>query len=762
VKFPFLFILLFITLAQAQIFIPFSYWKGTLPFSVIPSPLYVLAGDSTQLTAIGGMGIYNWTITGPATSDGALIDFTPTNPVADYDARLTSYAPDTITISSPGSGDVTVAVTTYDPIGISPKTVTVGVGLSHTFTATGGCLNGASCVGGSYFYSMVSGAGSIDSSTGVYTAPPTVGTNVVQVQDSIGNTDSATITLTNSLTISPPTLKIPIYSTHIFSAILGSLPYTFSVPFGTGSFGCQSTLNGAHTISVATITVLDTTGCPLVGSINVGSEIICYTNKTATTFTGAIRGCNSTTAAAYASGTAYNSAQAVYTAPSMIGAATLRVTDASTGSSDASISIIKPIDVKTGQYLACVLYDEGSVKCWGLGGAGRLGIGSTATIGDSGIEVGGENEFVNLGTGRTAKSISVATAHACVILDDNTTKCWGNGGSGRLGNGSTSNLGDTPSEMGDGLPIIDVGTGRYAKEIYTFTAHTCAILDNNSTKCWGQNTYGQLGYGDTSNIGNSPGQMGDNLDPIDLGTGLYATKLAGGLDYTCALLNNGSVKCWGRNRRGQLGKDNTTSLGINPGEMGDALTAVDLGTSRTAIDIIGLHETVCVQRDNNTMICWGRNNNGQAGKGATGGANSNIGDQSGEMAAIASINMNTGFGTLAKIYGLGQSACAEDTLNVVKCWGNNAFGQLLLGNSSNQNTPQVTASSFGTGLVISKLYARFNTACALFTNDRIKCWGRARTGTAGVVNGVLLNGSVENSLGDAAGELGDSLPYINH
>lgn len=256
--------------------------------------------------------------------------------------------------------------------------------------------------------------------------------------------------------------------------------------------------------------------------------------------------------------------------------------------------------------------------------------------------------------------------------------------------------------------------------------------------------------------------MGDNLPVVNLGTGRTATKLVGGLDFTCALLDNSTVKCWGRNRRGQLGKDNTDNLGDGANEMGDNLTSVNIGAGRTALDIVALYESVCVMRDNNTMICWGRNNAGQLGRGSTGGANSNIGDASGEMASIADINFNTGFGTLSKIYSLGQSACAEDTTNVVKCWGANTFGQLLLGTNTNVNAPQATASSFGTSLLISKMKGVFNTTCSLFTNDRIKCFGRARTGTAGVVNGTLLNGSVENSLGDSSGEIGNNLPYINH
>ena len=96
-------------------------------------------------------------------------------------------------------------------------------------------------------------------------------------------------------------------------------------------------------------------------------------------------------------------------------------------------------------------------------------------------------------------------------------------------------------------------------------------------KCWGQNLYGALGLGDTQSRGARSGQMGDNLPAVDLGTGRFATAITAGMDYTCALLDDNSLKCWGRNTYGQLGRSDTQSVGKRPGQMGDNLPAVDLG-----------------------------------------------------------------------------------------------------------------------------------------------------------------------------------------
>lgn len=744
-------------------FIPVAFWKAPNALTVSPAgPLYLQPGEEIALEAAGESGTYNWSITGAATADGATI--TTPGDSADYSARLTPYVTDTITVTSFTS--LNVAVTTYDALNLSPITVTVPVSTSQTFTVTNGlCVLSppTACDNTLVNWSIISGSGSgsVDAN-GLFTASPVPGLVVLQAEDALGNTVLANITVTNDLQIAPLTLKIGLFSTQIFSAILGTKPYSYSVFSGTGSIGCQSNLTGTHTAAVTTINVTSTAGCSVVGVIKVGTEDICYRGLTGTTFTGATRGCGGTTAAAYTAGQTYNADQVVYTAPSLIGAATVRVTDVGLTTSDSSVQIIRPVDVKTGQYFACAKYDEGSLKCWGWNGNGQLGQGNTAAIGDSSYEVGGVNPFVNLGTGRTVSKFYLGAAHACAILDNNQTKCWGSGGNGRLGYGNTAGKGDNNNEMGDNLLPVDLGTGRFAVELALGGSHTCARLDNNSVKCWGNGASGRLGYEGTASRGDGANEMGDNLPTVNLGTGRTALKIVAGLDYTCALLDNNTVKCWGENQRGQLGKDSTADLGDGANEMGDNLTAINLGAGRTATNIISLYETVCVHRDNNTAICWGRNNFGQTGRGATGGANSAIGDAGGEMAAIAAINFSTGFGTLAKLFTLGRSVCAIDTSNVVKCWGYNAYGQLLLGNTTNATAPPATAMNFGTGLVPAFIDAYLDTICVLFTNDRIKCFGRARTGTAGQVNGTLLNGSVENSLGDNAAEVGNNLNYSNH
>jgi len=116
------------------------------------------------------------------------------------------------------------------------------------------------------------------------------------------------------------------------------------------------------------------------------------------------------------------------------------------------------------------------------------------------------------------------------------------------------------------LTGINLGTGRTATSISAKSYNTCAVLDDGSVKCWGRNKYGELGIDNTTDMGDNPGEMAQ-LTGINLGIGRTATAITTGQTHSCAKLDNGVVKCWGRNNMGQLGIDNTTDMGDDPGEM---------------------------------------------------------------------------------------------------------------------------------------------------------------------------------------------------
>lgn len=149
-----------------------------------------------------------------------------------------------------------------------------------------------------------------------------------------------------------------------------------------------------------------------------------------------------------------------------------------------------------------------------------------------------------------ALAVAAGSLHTCALLDDHRVKCWGYNGYGQLG------LGDgidrvVPEDMSDHLPTVDLGTGRTAKAITAGRYTTCALLDDGSVKCWG---WAQLAHGYTTdrlggdgNIGNDPGETGDALAPLDLGPGRTARLVALGYYDGCVVKDDDSVQCWSSN-----------------------------------------------------------------------------------------------------------------------------------------------------------------------------------------------------------------------
>jgi alpha-tubulin suppressor-like RCC1 family protein len=223
---------------------------------------------------------------------------------------------------------------------------------------------------------------------------------------------------------------------------------------------------------------------------------------------------------------------------------------------------------------SCAILNDDTVKCWGENSDGQLGLGDVVTRGDGANEMGDALPAVSLGVGKTAKALTARGSHTCALLSDDTVKCWGGNGQGGLGLGDTMKRGDAANEMGDALASVDLGLGLVGKGVFGGLNFTCAVLKTDRVKCWGRNAVGQLGQGDTTNRGDGVGPMGNGLPAISLGEGRTVKSLAVGINHACALLNNNAVKCWGGALAGQLGLGDEQSRGDGIGEMGDALPAV--------------------------------------------------------------------------------------------------------------------------------------------------------------------------------------------
>lgn len=152
-------------------------------------------------------------------------------------------------------------------------------------------------------------------------------------------------------------------------------------------------------------------------------------------------------------------------------------------------------------------------------------------------------------------------------------RCWGFGGSGQLGYGSSSNIGDiySPANAGDVAIILEP---RRIIQVACGAAHTCALLESGKVRCWGFGLYGQLGYGNSSNVGDSSSLLPFNSGDVNVSSAVFIT--AGGA-HTCALHDNGNVSCWGLGADGQLGYGSDEKIGADPSRLPYTAGAVRIG-----------------------------------------------------------------------------------------------------------------------------------------------------------------------------------------
>ena len=411
--------------------------------------------------------------------------------------------------------------------------------------------------------------------------------------------------------------------------------------------------------------------------------------------------------------------------------------------------------VVTGDAFTCAVLTDRTVKCWGRNTEGQLGYGDVAARGDTPGELGANLLPVDLGAGARVKRLAASATAVCALLLDHRIKCWGDNPVGQLGLGDVNRRGDDPNEMGDLLPYVDLGTGRRVSNIWSGDSGFCTLLDDFGLKCWGHNLGGTLGLGDINNRGDEPGEMGDALPYVDLGTGRVALQVAGAETSSCALLDNGQVKCWGEGIYGELGLEDLTARGDNPDEMGDALPAIDLGGGETIKQIAGSTQWhVCALLEDGSVKCWGRNNRGQLGQGDI----VNRGDLPNTMGDdLVPIDLGTGRTAQILIAGISNGCTILDN-GALKCWGYNVTGRLGLGDDAsrgdhpNEMGDSLPEVSLGTGVRATSIEMSRH-ACAILTDDTIKCWGSNTFGQLGL--GDTLN------RGDEPGEMGDALPRVD-
>ena len=359
------------------------------------------------------------------------------------------------------------------------------------------------------------------------------------------------------------------------------------------------------------------------------------------------------------------------------------------------------IAVSANENHSCALHQTGSVSCWGSIRVGLL---------DDGTERVLEIDFssVPLGVTGVSDATSITTSessygHSCVLHQNNTVSCWGNNWHGRLGNGTVGKEYDYIS-----VPVSVVGISD-AIAISAGGGYSCALHQTGTISCWGSNWHGQLGNGQSK--GNWEDTSADSSVPVGVVGISDAIAISAGAGHSCALHQTGSISCWGRNRKGQLGD------GTGGSENDYSPVPVSVVSIDDAIAVSAGGDYSCALHQTGKISCWGGNNFGQLGNG-TGG---NLRDKSLVPVKVESIDNAIAIST-----GGGHS-CALHQTGTISCWGANWVEQLGDGTGNNSLVP-VKIESIDDATSVS---TGGGHSCALHQDSTITCWGSNREGELG-------------------------------
>jgi alpha-tubulin suppressor-like RCC1 family protein len=356
--------------------------------------------------------------------------------------------------------------------------------------------------------------------------------------------------------------------------------------------------------------------------------------------------------------------------------------------------------VAVGQNHACAIVG-GKAFCWGDNSSGELGNNNQGVSSSTAVAV----STTGVLAGKTLTDITAGDSWTCALDSNGAAYCWGQNGSGQLGNNST-----TPSAV----PVAVTG-GHAFTEISASDLgdHTCAIDTAGKAWCWGVNTNGQLGNNSTT----------QSLVPVAVDTtgvlaGKTLTKIAVGTSFTCVLDTAGQAYCWGLNTNGELGNNSTTqslvpvAVSTTGVLAGKTLTEIDAGASfACGLDAAG------------AAYCWGQNSTGQLGNNSTTESHVPVAVTTSGVLAGKSLNDITA--------GNGFS-CALDTTGKAYCWGDGSQGQLGDNSFSQSNVPvAVTATGVLAGVTLTQIDSGTNSTCAIDASSNVYCWGANGNGELG-------------------------------
>ena len=378
--------------------------------------------------------------------------------------------------------------------------------------------------------------------------------------------------------------------------------------------------------------------------------------------------------------------------------------------------------ISAGSNHTCAIRLDRTASCWGANDLGQLGNGSTGIFSD-------ESSATPHRTAGIADAIWIAAGgdNSCALHLTGAVSCWGNNLYGQLGNGRIASASTASPKVADISDATSVAAG---------TFFSCAVRQNASISCWGANSSGELGIGQTTY------EIASSQVPVEVDGITDARAVDLGWGHACALRSGGSISCWGDNEDGQLG-NSQTAQSHTPLEVEGISDAVSVST--------GLFHT-CVVHQSGSISCWGLNSIGQLGNGRTDDSGSSEvpvrGTAGHESASLRSVQLSQftnviGITDASSVAAGGGHTCALHQNGIVSCWGNNESGQL--GNDRSRLNWNAWAQFSAVPVQVEGIADAIAVdsgagfSCALHETGSVSCWGDNEFG--GLGNGQMEDDS---------------------
>lgn len=325
--------------------------------------------------------------------------------------------------------------------------------------------------------------------------------------------------------------------------------------------------------------------------------------------------------------------------------------------------------LEAGAFHTCGIAD-GSLYCWGDNGSGQVGDGTEDDATEP-TSVASDEEY---------GAVDGGSFHTCASTAAGNAYCWGENGSGQLGDGSTVPHHE-PAPVEDGLGLEQVAAGG---------SHSCGIRSAGEAYCWGDNFAGQVGDGTAEPMRAAPVAVTGDL--------LFSLISAGFGSETCAVSSNDDAYCWG-SLPGTNDQDSVpTAVQGDPG-----FTLISVGD-----------RSVCGIDSAGRAYCWGDNGAGQLGDGSN--------DASAEPVPVSGDLEFTDLDAGAR------HACGVAVDEEMYCWGDNSDGQLGVGQQGGSSTTPIAVAGEVRFVAVT---AGDGHTCALDTDGAAYCWGRNSDGQLG-------------------------------